>query len=226
MSGAMRLGGGCADETVLASRKRATIVRLGMVAYSSAVSRFLIDGPTDATKTYVFAHGAGGPMASSFMKTVARGIAAGGIRVVRFEFPYMAVRRKRPDPPSVLLDAFREVISELGDPASLVIGGKSMGGRMATMIADEQHVSGVLVYGYPFHPPGRPERLRTEHLRTLTTNTVIVQGTRDTFGSRDEVKGYALSPRIAIKWIEGGNHSLGKTLDEPIALGVRFITSL
>ena len=197
-----------------------------MVEYSIEMSRFLIDGPADATKTYVFAHGAGGPMVSSFMKTVARGIAGAGVRVVRFEFPYMAARRKRPDRQNVLLDSFREVIGELGDPQNLVIGGKSMGGRMATMIADELQVAGLLVYGYPFHPPGRPERLRTEHLVSLRTRTLIVQGTRDTFGSREEVTGYSLSGRISIRWIEGGDHSLGKNLEEPIALGVRFITSL
>jgi len=226
MSGAIRLGDGDAAHTVLASRKMATIVRLGMVAYSIGMTRFLIDGPRDAAKTYVFAHGAGGPMASPFMKTVARGIAAAGIRVVRFEFPYMAARRKRPDPQNILLDAFRDVISELGDPANLVIGGKSMGGRMATMIADELRVAGLLVYGYPFHPSGRPDRLRTEHLQSLETKTLIVQGTRDTFGSREEVMGYSLSERITIAWIEGGDHSLGKKLDDPIALGVSFITSL
>ena len=165
-------------------------------------------------------------MVSSFMKTVAGGIAAAGVRVVRFEFPYMAARRKRPDPQNVLLDSFRDVISELGDPQNLVIGGKSMGGRMATMIADELQVAGLLVYGYPFHPPGRPERLRTEHLVSLRTKTLIVQGTRDTFGSREEVTGYLLSERISIRWIEGGDHSLGKNLEEPIVVGVRFITSL
>jgi predicted alpha/beta-hydrolase family hydrolase len=188
--------------------------------------RFLIDGPLDAPKTYVFAHGAGGPMVSPFMKTVARGIAAAGIRVVRFDFPYMAARRKRPDPPNVLMDCWREVVGELGAPANLVIGGKSMGGRIATMVADELGVAGLLVYGYPFHPPGRPERLRTAHLETLHTNTLIVQGTRDTFGTREEVPGYTVSPTIKIEWIEGGDHSLGRNLDRPIALGVSFITSL
>ncbi len=189
------------------------------------MTRFLIDGPPDASRTYVFAHGAGGPMLSPFMKAVARGIAAAGIRVVRFEFPYMAARRKRPDPQNVLLDCFRDVVSELGDAGNLVIGGKSMGGRMATMVADELGVAGVLVYGYPFHPPGRPERLRTAHLETLRTNTLIVQGTRDAFGSQSDVASYALSPKITVHWIPDGDHSLGKDLDRPIALGVSFITS-
>ena len=118
------------------------------------------------------------------------------------------------------------IVGELGAPANLVIGGKSMGGRIATMVADELGVAGLLVYGYPFHPPGRPERLRTAHLETLHTNTLIVQGTRDTFGTREEVPGYTVSPTIKIEWIEGGDHSLGRNLDRPIALGVSFITSL
>ena len=165
-------------------------------------------------------------MLSPFMKTVARGIAAAGIRVVRFEFPYMAARRKRPDPQNTLLDCFREVVGELGDARNLVIGGKSMGGRMATMVADELGVAGLLVYGYPFHPPGRPDRLRTAHLETLRTRTLIVQGTRDQFGSQGEVDKYVLSPEIAISWIADGDHSLGKNLDHPIELGVTFVTSI
>src|SRR5207244_13518168 len=116
----------------------ATSVLLGWVDDSIEISRFSIDGPAAATKTYVFAHGAGGPMVSPFMKSVARGIAAAGIRVVRFEFPYMAARKKRPDPQNVLLDSWRSVVGELGDPRALVIGGKSMGGRMATMVADDR----------------------------------------------------------------------------------------
>ena len=94
------------------------------------------------------------------------------------------------------------------------------------MVADELGVAGVLVYGYPFHPTGRPERLRTAHLENLRSNTLIVQGTRDSFGSYAEVQTYALSPKIAISWIQGGDHSLGKNLDQPIDLGVRFITTI
>src|SRR5881392_780644 len=114
------------------------------------MTRFLIDGPDDARRTFIFAHGAGGPMKSAFMATIAKGIADHGIRVVRFEFPYMAQKKKRPDPQPVLLDAFRAVVKEIGKPRSLVIGGKSMGGRMASMVADELGVAGLLCYGYPF----------------------------------------------------------------------------
>ncbi|HEY6842555.1 MAG TPA: alpha/beta family hydrolase [Thermoanaerobaculia bacterium] len=187
---------------------------------------FLVDGPHDARRTYVFAHGAGGPMRSTFMADVARGIAAAGIRVVRFEFPYMAEKRKRPDPQPVLLNSFRTVVQELGNAESLVIGGKSMGGRMASMVADELGVAGLLVFGYPFHPPGQPQKTRTAHLEHLSTPAMIVQGTRDAFGTPNDVKSYKLSSTISIEWIEGGDHSLKGGLTKAIEIGVNFITSL
>lgn len=197
------------------------------------MTNFLIDGPRDAEKTFIFAHGAGGPMVSPFMKSIAGGIGAAGIRVVRFEFPYMAARKRRPDPQKILLDSWRSVVSELGSPGNFVIGGKSMGGRMASMVADGLEVAGLLCYGYPFHPPGKPESLRTEHLQTLRTKALIVQGTRDSFGSRVEVESYSLPSTIQIEWIEGGDHSLktassrgGETLQLAVDHGVRFITSI
>jgi predicted alpha/beta-hydrolase family hydrolase len=189
---------------------------------------FLIDGPDDAP-TLVLAHGAGGAMDTPWMNTVAGGIAAHGIRVVRFEFPYMAARRtggKRgaPDRQPVLLQTWRDVVAELGN--DVVIGGKSMGGRMATMVADELHVRGVVVLGYPFHPPGQPEKLRTTHLETMTTPTLIVQGTRDPFGSAEEVPNYRISPTIRIEW-KPGQHSLsGRQLTETTILVAQFVTQI
>jgi predicted alpha/beta-hydrolase family hydrolase len=88
-----------------------------------------------------------------------------------------------------------------------VIGGKSLGGRIASMLADETGVAGLVCLGYPFHPPGKPDRLRTEHLRTLHTPALILQGTRDPFGSPDEVSGYALSTSIRVHWLVDGDHS-------------------
>jgi len=88
----------------------------------------------------------------------------------------------------------------------LVIGGKSMGGRIASLIADEAKVAGLVCLGYPFHPAGKPDRLRVEHLRTIQTPTLILQGTRDSFGNRDEVAGYRLSPSIRVHWLDDGNH--------------------
>ena len=202
---------------------------------------FLIDGPPDARHTLVFAHGAGGPMDGAAMNRVAHGFAAAQIRVVRFEFPYMAARRRgerrgAPDRQPVLLDCWRDVVSELGGGSRLVLGGKSLGGRMATMIGDEVGARGVLCFGYPFHPPGQPAKLRTAHLETLRTPLLIVQGSRDPFGSEEEVGTYALSQSIRIEWIPGGDHSFkpraGSSLTErenletAIAAGVRFVTSV
>jgi len=174
---------------------------------------FLTDGPDAADQVYVFAHGAGGAMDTPFMSTVARELGDRGIRVVRFEFPYMAARRtggKRgaPDREPVLLNKWREVAAELGGGPRLFIGGKSMGGRMATLVADELQIRGAVIFGYPFHPPGQPDKLRTAHLEKLATPMLVLQGERDPFGTRDDVAGYRLSPQIRVEWIPDGDHSL------------------
>jgi len=169
-----------------------------------------IDGPDDAAATLLLAHGAGAGMDHEWMQTVATGIAARGVRVVRFEFPYMAARRegRRPGPDRLpkLQDAFGEVFRSLS--GTVAIGGKSMGGRVATTVADELGAACVVVFGYPFHPPGKPETLRTEHLRELRTATLILQGERDTFGTREEVGGYELSDAIDVQFLDDGDHSL------------------
>ena len=175
----------------------------------------LIDGPADARWTIALAHGAGAGMDTEFMAAFAEGLAARGLRVVRFEFPYMAARRRGgrrgpPDREPVLRQSWLEVIGELGREG-LVIGGKSMGGRMATMVADEVRARGVVCFGYPFHPPGKPQQLRTAHLEHLQTPALFIQGTRDTFGNSDEVGTYELSSKIRVEWIEGGDHSLFKS---------------
>jgi predicted alpha/beta-hydrolase family hydrolase len=204
-------------------------------------SRFLFDGPQDAPLTLVLAHGAGAPMNSPFLNTVARGVAQGGVRVARFEFPYMHARRDggrrgAPDRGPVLEEAWIEAIAHLGGGARLVVGGKSLGGRIASMVADRAGVRGLVCLGYPFHPPGRPERLRTQHLENLRTPALVVQGTRDMFGSREDVAGYRLSESIRIAWIEDGDHSFkprassGRTesqnLAEAIARVREFLSKL
>jgi predicted alpha/beta-hydrolase family hydrolase len=148
----------------------------------------LFDGPEDARHTVVLAHGAGAPMDSPYMETVTAGLAAHDIRVVRFEFAYMAARRtdgkrRAPDREPVLRAAWKGVVEALGGGEELVIGGKSMGGRMASLVVDEVSARGLLCLGYPFHPPGRPERLRTTHLEKLETPALVLQGTRDPSGS-------------------------------------------
>jgi predicted alpha/beta-hydrolase family hydrolase len=174
---------------------------------------FLTDGPDAAEQVFVFAHGAGGAMDTPFMSTVARELGQRGIRVVRFEFAYMAARRtggKRgaPDREPVLLNRWRDVVAELGGGPRLFIGGKSMGGRMATLVADELKVRGAVIFGYPFHPPGQPNKVRTAHLEQLTTPMLVLQGERDPFGTREDVARYQLSPHIRIEWIPDGDHSL------------------
>ncbi len=151
-------------------------------------------------------------MDSAFMQRVAEGVGASGVRVIRFEFPYMQRRREigkggAPDPPRILMQSFRDAIEQVGGGSGLVIGGKSMGGRIASMVADDAKVLGVVCLGYPFHPPNKPEKTRTKHLEILQTPTLILQGTRDSFGRPEEISGYKLSPAIRIEWIEDGDHS-------------------
>lgn len=183
---------------------------------------YLYDGPENAKHVFLFAHGAGAPMTHPFMAAVAKGMGEGGVRVVRFNFPYMEAKKKVPDRQPVLLDAWRRAIDEHGGGAGVLIGGKSMGGRMASMVADEMGVRGLVCFGYPFHPPGRPDKLRVAHLEELRTRAVIIQGTRDTFGTREEVAAYRLSPSIRLCWIEKGDHSLKGGLQEAIQCAVSF----
>ena len=174
---------------------------------------FLFDGPDDGGLTVILAHGAGAPMDSPFMARFATLLGDSGYRVARFEFPYMARRRaeggrRPPDRQPVLLESWRAAVSALGGGDKVAIGGKSMGGRMASMIADEVAARGLVCIGYPFHPPGKPESLRTAHLTALKTPTLILQGVRDPFGGRDEVAGYDLSPKIRLAWLPDGDHDL------------------
>lgn len=173
---------------------------------------FLFDGP-EGGPVVVLAHGAGAPMDSGFMAAFAKGLGERGMRIARFEFPYMTHRRETgsrrpPDREAVLLQAWRDAVAELGGGGACVIGGKSMGGRMASMVADELEVRGLVCLGYPFHAPGRPEKPRIAHLQSLRTPALIVQGTRDPFGSAEEVGGYGLRSSIRVRWLGDGNHDL------------------
>lgn len=202
-------------------------------------THFLFDGPEPGAQgiTVVLAHGAGAPMDSPFMNVMARGLAAEGLRVARFEFSYMRARRdegrnRPPDREPVLREAWLSAISELGGGERLIIGGKSMGGRFASMVADEAGVRGLACLGYPFHPPGQPSKLRVAHLEHLKTPAVFIQGTRDPFGTREDVAGYALSPAIRFVWLEDGDHSFkprassGKTERGHLEEAVRAVAEL
>jgi predicted alpha/beta-hydrolase family hydrolase len=151
-------------------------------------------------------------MDSPFMSRIASALSVEGLHVLRFEFPYMRQsrqtgRRGRPDSQEALQMCWAEVIEQLGGGRDLVIGGKSMGGRIASMVADRLGVRGLVCLGYPFHPPGRPVSLRTAHLRQLKTPSLIVQGSRDPLGSQQEVEGYPLSSSIRLLFLEDGDHS-------------------
>jgi len=196
----------------------------------------MVNGAGDARVTLVLAHGAGAPMDHPFMNAIAEGIAGKEVRVARFEFPYMAARRsggkrRAPDREPVLMQTWREVVSDLGAPERMVIGGKSMGGRIASMVADEVGAAGLICLGYPFHPPGAPARLRTKHLEKLRTPALILQGTRDSFGLPEEVATYRLSPKIRIAWIVDGDHSFkprarsGRTFEQNLAEAIGRIKS-
>ena len=190
------------------------------------------DRPLDAL--FVFAHGAGAGHFHPFMSNYASALAARGITVVTFNFPYMEKRRRTPDRAPVLEDAFRRAIAGAVahrhvKASKLFIGGKSMGGRIATHVAaaiaprdgapddavpwtDAPKPSGVIAFGYPLAPPrSKHTGDRVTHLKMLTVPTLIVQGTRDPFGGPDEVKEAIAdavpAPPVEIMAVEGGDHS-------------------
>jgi len=180
------------------------------------------EGPPAAKCHLLLAHGAGAPMTSPFLETMTRLLTERGLAVSRFEFAYMAARRedgKRRPPPKAerLVDEYVAAVATLRSrlPAgqALLIGGKSMGGRVASLAADtlfdDGAIAGLVCLGYPFHPPGKPDNLRTAHLQDLQCPALIVQGERDPFGNRAEVEGYKLAPAIRLHWAGDGDHDLG-----------------
>jgi len=186
------------------------------------MTQFLTTKLNNPKAYLLLAHGAGAPMTSPFLEKIAQLLSDRDIAVVRFEFAYMAQRReggKRRPPPRAehLIDEYVNAVNELRTQLmardKLLIGGKSMGGRVASMAADDLYrqgkIQGLVVLGYPFHPPGKPENLRTTHLAELQCPTLIVQGERDPFGARSEVEAYALSKNIRIAWAGDGDHDLG-----------------
>ena len=225
-------------------------------------TELMVDNP-EGQATLIFAHGAGAGMDHAWMETMTKLMAQKGYRVVRFEFPYMAKKRVTgkaggPNPMPTLLSTYAGVVEAEQKRAKnnkLFVSGKSMGGRVASMLAAAQatgdskegcleksaagkkkkakvpeiedsvnlNIAGVCCLGYPFHPPGKPDTLRTAHLENMATPTLILQGTRDTFGTTEDVKSYQLSERVRVHWLEDGDHSLqprkksGRTLEQNMA---------
>lgn len=184
--------------------------------------------------TFIFAHGAGADMDHEFMAAVAAGLAQNGIKVVRFNFPYMVKRsedgkRRPPDRAPKLLDAYQAVLAEYAS-GPVVIGGKSMGGRMASLLSEHSHVAGIACLGFPFHPPGKPEKFKGDHLATMPKPCLILQGERDTFGTQAEFAGFTFSDQVEVSFLPDGDHSFkprkasGHTEAGNIALAVERLT--
>lgn len=184
----------------------------------------------------LIAPGAMGAMDTPFLDMLSARLGAEGVAVSRFEFGYMAQRRaggtRRPPPRAeMLLDEYRAAVAEVkrqtGDGRTLLIGGKSLGGRVASLVAEELFetgaIAGLVCIGYPFHPPAKPDKLRTAHLERLSCPMLIVQGERDPFGTQQEVPGFPIDPRIRLAWIGDGDHDLkprkrsGHTIESNIA---------
>lgn len=182
----------------------------------SKVPLVMVDSPDDeACASLILAHGAGAPMDSPFMEQMTKRFVARGIKVFRFEFDYMAERRhtgrkRPPNPQALLLQQWRDVYGYVRQQTAgrLAIGGKSMGGRMASLLADELEVDALVCLGYPFYAAGKPETPRVAHLSGLRTPTLIVQGERDALGDRITVAGYSLSSTIRLSWLTAADHDL------------------
>jgi uncharacterized protein len=167
--------------------------------------------------TLILGHGAGANQLSGFLRLFATGLSERGLDVLTFNFLYMEQGRRIPDPGPRLEACYRAVIETVIKQKKLkgnrvVIGGKSMGGRIASQAAaaNAEHIDGLIFLGYPLHPPGHPEKLRSEHLPKIKVPMLFVQGSRDAFGTRDEIAGIIKKLKLPAELfaIEGGDHSL------------------
>ena len=192
----------------------------------------LTNGPDTSPLTLLLAHGAGAGFDTPFMNHIAEGLGVLGWKVVRFEFPYMVKARERgkkcaPNSLKALQESFQQEIDKCTQ--SVVIGGKSMGGRVATTLLESSKAIGAVALGYPFHPPGKPEKLRTEHLQTIQKPLLVLQGERDPFGKKAEFPNTWLPSGATLTWIPDGEHSFkptkksGHTWDGNLNLAVKEI---
>lgn len=170
-----------------------------------------------ADRAVLLAHGAGVDMHTTTLTTVADALAAAGIPSLRFNFPYMAAGRRGPDRPPVLATAVRDATAELARRTKLpsdrlVLGGRSMGGRICSLVVadpdDPLPALGLVLLGYPLHPPGRAEQLRVEHFPRIRVPCLFVSGTRDAFGTPDELQRHTREIKGSVRWhwIDTGDH--------------------
>jgi predicted alpha/beta-hydrolase family hydrolase len=210
----------------------------------TALTDLAYQGPErGADRAVLLAHGAGADMNAATLTTVADALAAAEIPSLRFNFPYKAAGRRAPDRPPVLEAALREAVSELASrakvpPERVVLGGRSMGGRIGSIVAADDGALGLVLLGYPLHPPGRPAQLRIEHFPRLRMPALFVSGTRDAFGSPEELRRETkkVKGRVSFHWVESGDHgfkplkssglSVDAVLADVAAAVVDFVTGL
>src|SRR5437667_4346475 len=176
-----------------------------------------LPNPGESKTCLIIAHGAGGPMYSPFITYFHKGRAEKGYLTVKFNFPYMEARRKIPDKREILETSYRKVIDEVKaskhQPERIFVGGKSMGGRIASqVVASGVDVEGLFFLGYPLHRPGQPEMLRDEHLYRIEKPMLFLSGTKDQCAKRELLEGVVskLGNRAVMHWTEGGEHSFNR----------------
>ncbi len=189
--------------------------------------RLWIEGEIENRPLLVLGHGAGAPGDSSFMVELSRVVREQRLSVARFNFPYMQKqidtgRRRPPDRSAKLVAAWATVIThfERLGPAAIFIGGKSMGGRMASHWASEHsspYLRGLIYLGYPLHPANKPEALRRDHLGQIKAPQLFVSGTRDKLAERDRLAETIDSVGAEVYWVEGGDHSLAVSRKTPFS---------
>ncbi len=209
-------------------------IQVGDVSVSAAYAR-----PENPAATLVVAHGAGAGMDHPFLQGFTGALNDDGVATLRFNFPYREAGRKFPDRPPTAIAAWRaamDTAASLGHGELLWAAGKSFGGRMASMaVAEGMAAAGLIYLGYPLHPPGKPEKLRDEHLYGLTLPMLFLQGTRDTFATAGLLEAVAgrIGPAAEIQWLDDGDHSfavrgrrlgaaeVGASLAAPVAAFMR-----
>ncbi len=193
---------------------------IAVTAQAVVTSRHFPASDVPARAILVLAHGAGADQRHQFIVNTAAALAGRGVDVVTFNFLYTEQRRRAPDRAPVLEQTWAAVVDDVAarmpPEARLVVGGKSMGGRIASQVLAARpdtpawsRVSGLVLLGYPLHPPGRPDQPRTGHLPAIAAPILLVQGTRDAFGTRDEIEPVftELPTRVDCEFVEGGDHS-------------------
>ncbi|NRB40574.1 MAG: alpha/beta fold hydrolase [Pseudomonadales bacterium] len=208
---------------------------------------FLVNGPENTSHSFVFAHGAGAGMDHEFMQTVTRQLVEKGIRVIRFEFPYMQKRREQgtktpPNRQPQLIEAYAQALHDAPLTGKVIIGGKSMGGRIASLLAadlpEDISIDALICLGFPFYAPKKqrePAFSRGEHLHHMQTPTLILQGERDHFGKAHELDDMPFADPVSYTFLDDGDHSfkprvksgftLAQNIEKTVNLMAEFILS-